>query len=188
MIIGLSGPIAAGTDKVGELLIEKRFKWFSFSDVLREEAKKKGLKISRKVLQDLGDELRKREGNGVIAKRIIANFIEGENYVVGNIRNPGEVEELRKLDNFFLIKVDASLSARFERVKARNRDDDVIDFSEFKEIEQRDLGIGQEKYGQRHEDVFKMADFLIENEGSDEELRNEVEKVLLVINGFKGAI
>ncbi len=188
MIIGVSGPIAAGTDSVADILMSKGYKWFAFSDILREEAKKRGIEISRKNLQDLGDELRQREGNGVIAKKIMKNFSKGQNYVVGNIRNPGEVEELKKLKDFFLIKVDATIEKRFERVKLRKREDDVLVFEEFKKVEERDLGIGQEEHGQRHKDVFKMADFSIINEGSNEELKAEVEKVLSFINCFKEVV
>ena len=188
MIIGVSGPIAAWTDSVAAILVEQGFKWFSFSDVLREEAKLRGLEINRKALQDLGDELRKTGGTGAIAKKIMEQFVEGENYVVGNIRNPGEVEELKKLNDFFLIKVDASLEIRFERIKSRNRDDDVLDFSEFKKVEERDLGIGQEEHGQRHADVFELADFEIINEGTEEDLRKEIEAILSLIKRMQHAM
>ena len=179
MLIGLTGPIGAGTDSAAEILKEKGFKWFSYSDVLREEARKRGIEINRKNLQDLGDELRLKEGIGVISKRIIANVVQGENYVMGNIRNGGEIDEfLRFGDDFILIKIDAPVEIRFNRVKERRRESDPIDFDEFKKLEEKDLGIGQAEYGQRHMDVFEMADFIIINDGNMEDLKKKVEMVL----------
>ncbi len=179
MLIGLTGPIGAGTDSVADVLKEKGFKWFSYSDVLREETRKRGIEINRKNLQDLGDELRLKEGRGVISKKIISNFAEGENYVFGNIRNRGEVDEFLMFgDGFVLIKVDAPIEIRFNRVKERGRENDPVDIDEFRKLEEKDLGIGQAEYGQRHIDVFELADFIIVNDGNMEDLKKKIEIVL----------
>jgi len=186
MIIGLTGPLCAGTDTFGEILRkEKGFFWFSYSDVLREELGKRGVEITRKNLQDVGDELRMSEGLGVLSKRLIEKMNYGKDYVIGNIRNPGEVEVLREKfgKDFVLVRIDAELMIRFERLLQRRREKDPETFEEFKRVEKRDFGFHEEDYGQQHAAVFQMADFSVDNSGSFKDFREKVEKLL---SGLKG--
>lgn len=178
MIIGVTGTICAGIDSFGRILEEKGFKWFSYSDVIKEEAMKRGVFPTRELLQDLGDELRKNEGLGVLSKRILEKMEPSKNYVIGNIRNPGEVEELKKRKDFVLVMLDAPVELRFERLLGRARPGDPSSFEEFKKVEQRDFGIEQEDHGQQHFAVFKMAEKIIMNDSTENELRKKVEKLL----------
>lgn len=179
MIIGISGPISAGTDSLAKFLIEKGFVWYAYSDVLREEMTQQGVPLERMNIIAFADAWRKKEGTGVLSKRILSKTKAGENYVVGNIRNPGEVEELRKATkDFVLIHVDAPLRMRFERAKQRNRERDPQTFEEFKKLDEIDLGIGQHSHGQQHAAVFTMADYRIVNDGTLDELKSKAEALL----------
>lgn len=183
MIIGVTGPLCAGTDTFGEILHkEKGFIWMSYSDVLRDELRKRGVELTRKNLQDVGDELRKEHGNGVISKLLIEkiNRITGRNFVIGNIRNPGEVEVLREKfgKDFVLVRIDAPLEIRFERLLHRRREKDPQTMEDFRKVEERDLGTHEEDYGQQHAAVFPLADFQIDNGGTFEELREGVEELM----------
>jgi len=187
MLIGLTGPIASGTDVFGKILVEKGFERFSLSDYLREEMKKKGIEANRKNMQDFGDEIRKEFGEGELVKRLISkNKINKEkNYVIESIRNPGEVEEFRKFRSFILVLVDAPNEIRYQRVLKRARDsDDPQTIEEFKKLEQKDFGVNQPKHGQQHSAVFKMADKKILNNGSLEDLRNRAEELLEELTGI----
>ena len=178
MIIGVTGPICAGIDNFMNFFVEKGFTHFSYSDILRGELRRRGEEITRKNLQDIGDELREKYGKGILSKRMIEKMEPGKNYVVGNIRNPGEVEEFRKLGDFILLLIDSPFDVRFKRAVKRNRENEPLDLEGFKKMEERDLGIKQEEYGQQHGAVFKMADKTIVNDGSLEELREKVEELL----------
>lgn len=181
MIIGVTGPLCAGTDTFGEILRkEKGFIWFGYSDILREELKKRNIEITRKNLQDIGDELRKRDGLGVLSKIIIEKIENGFNYVVGNIRNPGEVDVMRAWfgKNFVLVRIDADVEVRFERLSRRRREKDPRTWDEFRKVEDRDFGVNEKSYGQQHAAVFQMADFSIDNSGTFEEFREKVEELL----------
>jgi dephospho-CoA kinase len=178
MIIGLTGLPCAGTDSVGKILEEKGFIWLSYSDIIRNEAKKRKIEITRKSLQDLGDELRKTRGQGVLSQLLIEQMKKGKDYVIGNIRNPGEVHELRKQENFTLIKLEASEETRFKRMLERKRESDPATFEDFKKMEARDLGIGQENYGQQHQKVFELADSSINTDCTIEELKKKVLELL----------
>jgi len=177
MIIGLTGPLCSGIDTFADILKkEKGFIFFSYSDILRDEARGKGVEITRKNLQDLGDELRQKDGLGVLSKRIIEKIEKGKDYVIGNIRNPGEVEELRKSpgENFILIKLEAPQEMRFQRLFQRRREKDPETFEEFLKMEARDLGVDQAKHGQQHAAVFLLADKIIENDTTVEDLAKRV--------------
>src|SRR3989338_7432320 len=100
MIIGLTGKYAAGEGVVAEYFKKKGFGIFSLSDVLREEAKKRKIKVTRANLIKLGNELRKKYGYGILSKRIIKKF-KGEYNVVDIIRHPSEIKELKKYDRLF---------------------------------------------------------------------------------------
>src|SRR3989344_8142398 len=108
MIIGLTGKNAAGKGELAKHIQSKGFAYFSLSDALREEATKRGLGHSRDTLINLGNELRKKFGNGILAKRInekIKKENAARNFVIDSIRNPGEIEELRKNEGFLLVGV-----------------------------------------------------------------------------------
>ena len=179
MIIGVTGPIGSGTDSLGMLLQERGFKRYSYSDELREDMKKLGIELTRENLIEYANRIRKEKGTGILSKRIIARMQKGKNYVVGNIRNPGEVEVMRDAKDFVLVKIDASQEVRFGRMKERQRESDPITWEEFLKLEERDLGKKEEEHGQQHWKVFEMADHEIENNGTEEEFRERVERFLV---------
>ena len=187
MIIGLTGPLCAGIDTFAEILKkEKGFIWFAYSDILREEAKSRNSDLTRKNLQDLGDELRKKFGSGILSKKIAEKiFLALENnYVIGNIRNPEEVKEMKKIfgNEFVLVMIHAPQKVRFRRLLNRRREKDPTTFEEFLKLEERELGIDQPAYCLKHADVFLLADIIIENSGAIVELREKAIKLLAELN------
>ncbi|MFH1290610.1 MAG: AAA family ATPase [Nanoarchaeota archaeon] len=179
MILGITGTICSGHNAIGKILIEKGFQRFSLSDYLREEMTKKSIEINRKNMQDFGDELRKEQGNAILAKIVISKIEKGKDYIIESIRNPGEVAEFKKLNNFHLIMVDAPVEARFKRLLERGRDvDEPKTFEEFLEWEKRDLGIAQPAYGQQQKACFALSNKTITNDSTFEELKEKVEKLL----------
>jgi dephospho-CoA kinase len=182
MIIGLTGPICAGKDEVARLLAECGFERLSLSDELRSEMRAQGIEVTRTALQDYGDLIRRREGTGAWARRVIAKIKPGVSYVVDSIRNPGEVEELRRCPSFFLVKVDAAPKIRFSRMIKRAREQDPCTFDAFQRMEMKDLGIGQPDYGQQHAQCAALADMTIVNEGTFEKLRFDVKTLLSSLN------
>ena len=183
MILGITGPVCSGADTLGKILEEKGFVWISFSDILREELNKRGEEVTRDSLQKIGNELREKYGSGVLSERIIerVNKDKGKNYVVGNMRNPGEVERFRKVKDFFLIKIDAPQKLRFQRMLERKREKDPRTFSDFLELEKQENGKNQKEHGLHHFRVFDMADFVIINDSTLEELRKRIDSLLRFI-------
>jgi dephospho-CoA kinase len=102
MIVGLTGTLASGKGVVSEYFKEKGYVYLSLSDELRALARERGIEITRENLQNLGDEMRAKEGVGFLAKLVVKRIKENnyENAIVDGIRNPGEIIELKKLSSF----------------------------------------------------------------------------------------
>jgi len=176
MIIGLTGSLAAGKGVVSDFLKEKGFVYLSLSNELREIAKENKIEITRKNLQDLGNKLRESKGSGVLAERAF-NKIANQEYkkaIVDGIRNPAEIEILKKLKNFFLVSVDAPQEIRFKRLVERNRESDPKTFETFLEVDNRDKGIGELETGQAVGKCMTLANVTLINEGTLEEVKKEV--------------
>lgn len=177
MIIGLTGENCAGKSTIAEYLMKKGFYYYSLSDVIREEVRAEGKAVTRENLIRKGNELREKFGPGILGAKMAGNVQKDKNYVIDSIRNPAEVEELRKLGRFFLFYVTAPPEARFERIKARNREEDPQTYEAFLHIEKMEME-NAEKTKQNLKKTFAMADKRIENERGFAELHDAVDKSL----------
>ena len=187
MILGVVGQIASGKGVFVDYLVKKYgFISFSLSSVVHEEAKKRGIKnYDRKTLQDIGDELRRKYGSDVLAKRI-ENKLEVMNYQLGGkrsfviegIRNPAEVEHLKKNPNFVLVGIKSKRTLRFKRLLKRAKPWDPKTWEEFLKIDRRDYGAHQEKSGQQVGRCIKMADYVLTNNKDLESFYEKVENLM----------
>jgi dephospho-CoA kinase len=172
--VGLTGPNASGKGEVSSYLEGLGFAAHSLSDVVREEATRQGLDHSRDSLIRTGTYLRESFGAGVLALRIIP--LLKERSVVDSIRNPGEIEVLRTVPGFFLLGVDAPVSMRFERSRRRARSGDGLTLEDFRRkeaMEQAESGPGQQL-----RTCLSLADEILLNDGTLEDLRLRVREVL----------
>ena len=177
MIIGLTGPNAAGKGEVARYLERRGFHYFSLSDEIRDEVRQRGLEISRERLIDVGNELRARFGPAVLAERVLSRTASDRNYVVDSIRNPAEVEAFRRRRDFVLLSVDAEAAARFERSLRRGREGAPQTLSGFAQQEERELH-SPDPAAQQLVATRALADLTIRNDGSIEDLHRELDRVL----------
>ena len=121
MIIGLTGRNASGKGEVAQYLKERGFTFYSLSDVLRDELKRKKKTITRVNLIWLGNKLRDEKGPSVLADKIMDRLQDDHHYVIDSFRNPEEVKAFRRTreKDFVLLSVEASAKKRFERIKRR---------------------------------------------------------------------
>ena len=155
-------------------LKERGFSNYSLSDEVRAEATRRGLDHSRENLIAVGTSLREKFGAGVLAARIIPKLADRS--VVDSIRNPAEIEALRTLPGFILLGIDAPVALRFERSSLRGRPGDGGTLAEFRRKE--DLEKSSHGPGQQLDVCFSMADLVVQNDGTLEELHRRVEAVL----------
>ncbi len=183
-VIGVVGPLACGKGVVTDYLIKNYgFISFSLSYIVHEEVKKRGISsFTRTTLQDIGDELRKTEGDGVLAKRAMEYLTKHnashEKIVIEGIRNPGEVAYLRSLPDFYLIAVDATKELRYRRVIERGKPWDPKDWESFEKVDGRDQGDAAHSNGQQVRASMKCADVTIENNTDMKELYSKIEAIV----------
>lgn len=177
MIIGLCGENCAGKSVTAEYLMKKGFYFLSLSDAIREELKKEGKNISRENLIEKGNELRKNFGPGALGKRIVQMLQTDKNYCIDSIRNPAEVEELKKAGNFYLLHITADSEIRFIRMKERKREQDPQTLESFEYFEKLEME-NEDKSKQNLKGTFSLAYKKIENNFSLDELHHKIDSVL----------
>lgn len=174
MVVGLTGPNAAGKGEAAAYLRDLGFALHSLSDVVREEAIGRGFPPEREYLIRIGNELRRTGGPGILAERILPRL--GSRGVVDSIRTPAEVAVLRRVPGFFLLGVDAPARLRFERSLSRSRPGDPRTFEAFEERERQENS--EDPDAQQLLATLRLADRVVRNEGTLEALRLEVDRAL----------
>ena len=139
MIIGLTGTNGSGKTLAADHLRAKGFDFHSLSDEIREELERLGRPATRENLIEMGNRLRAEFGPSVLAERAKSKLRPDHHYVIDSIRNPSEVESLRRSGDFHLLHLDAPADVRYERVRQRGGDRLPRSREEFIEQEQREL-------------------------------------------------
>lgn len=177
LVLGITGPNAAGKGEVASLLVARGFRAHSLSDIVREEAAARGLAPEREHLIRIGNELRAEGGAGVLAERLLPRIADRD--VVDSIRNPSEVEVLRRLPRFVLVGVRADARTRFARSERRGRPGDPRTFEEFLARERQENRA--DPTSQQLDATFALADRILEN---DEDL----DRLALAVDGLLAAL
>jgi len=178
VVIGLTGSFASGKDLVAHRLIEKGFAYVSLSDLIRDDLRAENLPITRENLINKANEVRKTRGASEWAKRAIekAKRMGAQHTALVSIRNPAEVEELRKLPEFELWFIDSPQRIRYGRAKKRGRTDDFPSFEDFqaKEARENSADPAEQQLGK----VFALADRTIENDSDIASLQLKIDNIL----------
>jgi dCMP deaminase len=96
--------------------------------------------------------------------------------VIDSIRNPSEVEELRKLPGFYFVAIDAPVELRYERERERGRVGAATTLEQFVELEKLERSTDPNK--QQLDTVIQMADRVIQNHWILPALHREVERIV----------
>ena len=178
-IIGITGTLGAGKGTVVDYLIEHYgYKHYSVRGYLIEEAKRRGLELNRDTFVVVANDLRAKHSPSYITDQLYVQAAEnGTNAIIESVRTPGEVESLRKQENFILFAVDADPKIRYERVVVRGSETDHISYETFLENEAREMS----STDPNHQNIgrcMQMADYVFNNDGDFENLYQQVERVL----------
>jgi dephospho-CoA kinase len=129
-------------------------------------------------MQNLGDELRGKDGPGALMKMLLKKTEPEKNYIFDSLRNAGEAEFLKNnVKDFVLIAVDAPQKLRFERTLKRNKSYDPKNWDEFLKIDNRDFFDESNPMGQQVGKCMEAADFKIMNDADLEKSKKEIEDV-----------
>jgi dephospho-CoA kinase len=173
VIVGMPG---AGKSLASSVMKTRGIPVFVSGDIIRAEARKQKLKFTRKNLGKLMLKIRKEEGMGAVAKRLVplVEKTRGELAVYEGARSVEEVDELRRKYDVVTIAIHASPRARFKRLQRRRRSDGPRGLADFAERDNRELGVGIAK-------LIALADRTVENEDSKADLKRRTRRVLQVV-------
>ncbi|MDR0310584.1 MAG: AAA family ATPase [Acidobacteriota bacterium] len=177
MIIGLTGKNGAGKTEVCDYLRARGFEYVSLSDAIRAEIRRRGEEVTRETLIKTGTEMREKGGAGILAERVMAGLESEHNYVIDSIRNPAEVEALRRRPDFRLFAIEALAKTRFERSLERARENTAATFEQFMAEEERELH-SENPAAQQLIATMALADNVIENNGTIEVLYARLDEIL----------
>jgi len=166
----------AGKSLASSVMKSRGIPVFVSGDIIRAEALKRRLEFTRKNLGELMLKIRREEGMGAVAKRLVPLVEkEGAEFVVyEGARSVEEVEELRRKYRVILIAINASPQARFKRLQRRGRSDKPRGWADFEERDNRELGVGIAK-------LIALADRTVENEDSKDDLKRRTRRILQVV-------
>lgn len=183
VIIGITGTIGAGKGTIVEYLVNKKgFIHFSARELIVEEILKRGLENNRDNMVIVANDLREKNGPSYVADELYKRALKiGKNCIIESLRAIGEIESLRKNNNFILLAVDADPKIRYERVLKRNLSNtDKISFEKFLADEAKEME-STDSNKQNLKKCIDMADFVIDNNGTLDELQFEIEEILKII-------
>jgi dephospho-CoA kinase len=179
IIIGITGTLGSGKGTVVEYLVkEEGFVHYSVRGFLLEEMKRLGMPENRDSMTTLANRLRAAYGPSYITDQLYEQASENmEDCVIESIRTPGEIKSLRRKQDFYLFAVDADPAKRYERIKKRGSETDMISYEEFIASEKREMD-SEDPNKQNLSKCIEMADYTIKNNGSVDRLLNKVKRVM----------
>lgn len=181
IIVGITGTNGAGKGTVVDYLVNKKgFKHYSAREFLYEELDRRGLDHIRDNLISVANDLRAKHGASYVAEELFKRAQErGGDAVIESLRTVGEIESLRKQENFVLFAVDAPRKIRYNRITQRQSETDNVSFEDFSAKEDLEMS-SDDPNKQNLSKCIEMADFTFVNDRSIEDLNNEVETYLKV--------
>jgi len=179
IVIGLVGQIACGKGVVKKYLIEKyNASDYRFSTILRDVLDRLNIEVSRENLSSLSTSLRQSFGEGLLAEAMKEDVSNDEHKVIiiDGIRRMTDMEHLKTLGNFHLISVKVDDKIRYDRVVSRNENAGDADKT-YEEFDQDQKAEPEKEIPE----VMSKADFEVVNEGTLDELYEQIEKILAEI-------
>jgi dephospho-CoA kinase len=198
-MLGVTGSFGSGCSTMALALEKYGYKRVSLSSEVRKELTKRRQEgkaptstatgDDRRLLQDIGNELRSDKGSDYWARTAVQNADETTGIdlaVFDGIRNSHELEFLRTtFPNFILITVWCPLVKRFDRVSKEYGGDRTA----FEEDDKRD-GNEEFEYGQQVQLCVDKADIVIRNDDTHMPqaaavrfLENKIDEYISLING-----
>ena len=180
LVILLVGMPGAGKEEFVQVAKKRGYKIVRMGDVVRDYVQSLGYPLENEIVGKIAGDERSKHGVDIWAKRTVERIkkMGGDKIVVDGIRCEEEVEIYKKnLKNVVLVGIFAPQRIRYERILKRRRSDDVKNWKEFVEREERELNWGLGK-------VFARADYMILNTGTLEEYHKQVEELLNMVENL----
>lgn len=173
----MTGMPAAGKEEFQKVATEEGYRIVRMGDVVRAEAKRRGLSMTDAAVGGMAHEERQKHGQAVWAERTLPLVI-ADCVCVDGLRSPAELAVFRRAfgPGLVVFAVDAAPETRWARVQRRRRPDDATSWEEFLRRDARERGWGLEE-------VIAAADVRIVNEGTLPDFYADVRKALRKLDG-----
>ncbi len=176
ILYGLSGTNGSGKDSLGAYLArEYNFLFVSVTDLLREEAKRRGLPVERENLREISAEWRRQSGLGVLVEKAVELYkseggdVAYSGLIMASLRNPGEADSIHELGGK-MIWVDADPQVRYARITGANRgrgEEDNKTYEQFLAEQDAEMQHSGDAATLSMADVKDRCDIFINNGGND---------------------
>jgi dephospho-CoA kinase len=177
ILLGITGAFGSGKSTASDFFVKHGFTKIRLSSLLEDALQKQTnqANITRKMLQDLGNEWREKEGAAVLAKKALALIAEKQldRVVIDGIRSMSEVETLCTNPNFCLLAVVADREKRLTRLEQNPRRE-RLDLKSFAQLDYRDLGVGEKETGLQTGMCIALADVFVINNGTVESFEKQL--------------
>lgn len=179
-ILCFVGLIASGKD-VAKKYLEKNYQAesFRFSSILRDTLNCLGVENSRDNIISLSTWSRETFGNDLLAKAIANKVNKSENQliIIDGARRVDDLIYLKQNPNFYLIAINAPFETRYQRSLSRNENpgDKEKSYEDFLADHKKETEISIPE-------TMAQADFEINNDGTIENLYQQIEDIIKKIN------
>lgn len=176
IILALAGEMGSGKGAIAEYLIEKHgAKKFRFSSVFRDILNRLHIEESRENIQTLSTTLRSAFGDDILSQAIIGDIGQSNTplIIIDGVRREEDMKYLKHLEGFTFVFVDTDINTRYTRIVSRgeNTSDTTKTLAEF-------LKESEAEAETRIRGLRDIADHIIINEGTMEELYVQIEEIL----------
>ncbi len=175
-IIGISGTNGSGKDTIGHMLSERHgWLFVSVSDLLRDEARKRGQPVEREVLSSISAEWRRKGGLGALIDKAVELFESQEGaykgLAIASLRNPGEADRVHALKGL-VVWSDADPRVRYDRIQANalnrgRKEEDTKTFEQFLNEEEAEMKRSGDEATLDMSAVKERSDIFLENNDND---------------------
>ena len=166
-LVIVTGMPGAGKSEVANAFRQANLPVIVMGDVIREEARKRGLEPNPTNTKKIMLELREQDGPGAVAKHCLEGIssLKSEIVVIEGCRSLAEIDVFDDYaTKVAIVCVHSSPSTRFTRLCERGRDDAPQEWASFRERDLREISIGLGG-------VIALSDVILINEGTLEELQ-----------------
>ncbi len=143
-------------------------------DVIRNEARKKGVLPTDENLGKIAKGLRKSGGDEIVAEKCVELIKDSKRtpIFIDGIRSMAEVRVFRKYWGFPVIAIVADDQLRYQWIGNRARMDDSRKKSDIEERDLREIGFGLKE-------VIKDADYTVNNNSSIADLQIKIKTLIM---------
>lgn len=173
-IVIITGMPGAGKSELATAFKEVGVPVIVMGDVIREEARRRGLEPTPVNTKKIMLDLRKKDGMGAVALRCIDSLKNEESdlIIIEGCRSIAEVDVFNEYaEEAKIICVHSSPSVRFQRLKDRGRDDAPQEWVTFRERDLREISVGLGG-------VISLSDIMLVNEGTLEAFHEIIKDIV----------